>query len=253
MDSRQRFGLKEIAVLFMLFVPPLVCYSMLQLTNDAIACILTSIMLAFYGLPLFAEQVLNIYSFDNAAHRESDKLLKAIKQVWPVYCMSGIIIGLILAFLTFIMPDGPASITLPFPTCPGWLRLIYWAGFSWFFVLWLPLAEEYFYRLFGMHYFRSNWSFVIVAIAGTCSNLAVLLHTVDGTNSIIGASILCFLGSTFLTWLKKRTKLINTIILKSAFHLGFDLWLLYLSWMHTDSMRFPNAFLNNNPANIFSQ
>ncbi len=252
MDSRQRFGLKEISVVLMLFVPPLVSYSMLQLTKDAIACILATIMLAFYGLPLFAEQVLDIYNFDSAALRESENLLNAIKQVWPVYCMSGLIIGLVLVFLTFIMPDGPSTITLPFPSCPAWLRLIYWAAFSLFFILWLPVAEEYFYRLFGMYFLKSNWSFFIFAIAGTCSNLAVLMHTVNGSKSIFAASILCFLGSTFLTWLKKRTKLINTIILKSVFHFGFVMWLLYLAWMHNESSRFPIAFVDTNPDNVLS-
>ena len=253
MDSRQRFGLKEVSILLMLFVPPLVSYSVLQLTKDAIACILTTIMLAFYGLPLFAERVLDIYNFDEAALRESEDFLKAIRHSWPAYCMAGVIIALILAFLTFIMPDGPTTITLPFPSCPAWLRLIYWAAFSVFFVLWLPVAEEYFFRLFGMYFLKSNWSFFIFAIAGACSNLAVLVHTVDGAKSILAASILCFLGSTFLTWLKKRTKLINTIILKSTFHLGFNVWLLYLSWMYDDASRFPNAFFNSNPANIFNQ
>ena len=49
-----------------------------------------------------------------------------------------------------------------------------------------------------------------------------------------------------------ETKLINTIILKSAFHFGFVMWLLYLAWMHNESSRFPIAFVDTNPDNVLS-
>ena len=253
-ENRQRIGLKELIVMVMLYTPPFVCYSMLYLTKDAALCICGSIIISFYGLPLLSEQVLKIYSFEEAGAQEPDKILKDMKRLWPLYIIGSLMVAFILASVTFLMSDGPDYIMLPIPSCNWVLTGIYWVGFGVLFVVWLPLSEEFFYRLFGMHYLNKNWAFLIISLAGTASNLAVLVHTVKGEKTIIVSSMLCFVGSICLTWLKRRTKLINTIILKSIFHFGFFLWLIYLSvsFHFEPNQKFPNRFFRTNPNNIFS-
>jgi membrane protease YdiL (CAAX protease family) len=163
--------------------------------------------------------------------------------------------GLLILFSVF-SPWGIEKMILPFPTNFGnWWDEIYLIAFFFFYVIFLPMGEEAFFRVFLSEEWKDYIPDLVICLAYAPMNYVALICIINTAIPRLIFAAITLLLAFLLVYLRDKFDKATCLVTRIGLALGIVFWIFYLyeTVKHEFPRKQPEYFFRANVDNIWNK
>lgn len=139
---------KQVSLVLLLLIPPVVLFYTLKWTHDAITAIAAVTLISYILSCWLYDKVVSDFKWSWFVGKETRNFCsKMFDSIGFTLIFATLTAATLICFSIF-SPWGISHMTLPFPSLKSGWQMVYTVTFTILFVVVVPLGEEAFYRVF---------------------------------------------------------------------------------------------------------
>jgi membrane protease YdiL (CAAX protease family) len=220
---------KEITLLILMFLPIAVVYYSMKWTHDAVITMAAVTVICYSLLCWIYDLVIADFKWSWFVGKETNNCCSKMFDGLGFTLMFATITAALLICFSIFSPWGVDKMVLPIPTKFGnaW-DVVYMVGAILGYLIFLPLGEEAFYRVFQANQWKGFISDVLISLAYAGMNYAGLVFIFDCWKFRLAFSGLAFLSALLLVSIRDNLNVVTCLMTRIGIALGVLIWIFYL-------------------------